>query len=224
MNKGIIYIMTTALDGIIKIGKTATSNFQERMRYLETNGYFNINCLKRFYAIEVDDYEAKEKLLHDVFSNERVGKSELFVVEKSLISELLSSFDGKQIYPQKKKEETFQEASEQREAKTLPDATFYLSHEVKNFGKTSGTMTIKDGVLTVLKGAKCAPITHPNFLTREISDIRDSLIISNELTADCNVSSPSAASFLIVGKSTNGWTEWKDKSGKLLDDYRKHNS
>lgn len=36
--KGIIYIMTTAVSGLIKIGKTGANNYQERMRNLEANG------------------------------------------------------------------------------------------------------------------------------------------------------------------------------------------
>lgn len=33
--------------------------------------------------------------------------------------------------------------------------------------------------------------------------------------------SPSAAAILVLGRSTNGWTEWKTYEGKLLSDYRK---
>jgi hypothetical protein len=37
MSKGIIYIMTTAVSGLIKIGQTGTETYQERMRNLEAN-------------------------------------------------------------------------------------------------------------------------------------------------------------------------------------------
>lgn len=34
--------------------------------------------------------------------------------------------------------------------------------------------------------------------------------------------SPSSASCFVLGGSTNGWVEWKDKDGKSLDEiYRK---
>lgn len=49
--KGIIYIMTTTVSGLIKIGKTGVNNFQERMRFLEANGYYNISGLKRFLLL-----------------------------------------------------------------------------------------------------------------------------------------------------------------------------
>lgn len=35
MAKGIIYIMETVVPGIIKIGKTRTDQFENRMNYLE---------------------------------------------------------------------------------------------------------------------------------------------------------------------------------------------
>ena len=55
MSKGIIYVMTTAVSGLIKIGKTQTKQYPERMRFLEANGYYNVVGLKRLFAIEVAD-------------------------------------------------------------------------------------------------------------------------------------------------------------------------
>lgn len=60
MSKGIIYIMTTAVSGLVKIGKTGTNNYPERMRFLEANGYYNVAGLKRLLAIELEDYDDKE--------------------------------------------------------------------------------------------------------------------------------------------------------------------
>jgi len=99
MKKGIIYVMTTAVSGLIKIGQTGTTNFKERMRFLEANGYYNVVGLKKFFAIELDDYIEKENLLHDIFNKHRVGESELFALDQELIRQLLLSFEGKIIYP-----------------------------------------------------------------------------------------------------------------------------
>ncbi|MEF9933630.1 MAG: DUF4357 domain-containing protein, partial [Cetobacterium sp.] len=33
-------------------------------------------------------------------------------------------------------------------------------------------------------------------------------------------SSPSAAARIVLGRSANGWTEWKTFDGKLLDEFR----
>lgn len=113
--KGIIYIMTTAVSGLIKIGQTGTNNYQERMRNLEANGYYNVVGLKRFFAIEVEDYAEKENLLHDIFNKHRVGESELFALDYDLVRQLLLSFDGKIMYPKDvDKEKEFDEVSTAR--------------------------------------------------------------------------------------------------------------
>lgn len=52
MSKGIIYIMTTAVPGLIKIGKTGSQSFEERMSGLERHGYRNIAI--RSVAMERD--------------------------------------------------------------------------------------------------------------------------------------------------------------------------
>lgn len=92
--------MTTAVSGLIKIGQTGTNNYQERMRNLEANGYYNVAGLKRFFAIELEDYAEKEALLHDIFNKHQVGESELFALDQELIRQLLLSFKGKVIYPE----------------------------------------------------------------------------------------------------------------------------
>lgn len=59
MSKGIIYVMSTVVPGLIKIGKTGLNNFQARMYILERNGYSNVVGMKREFAIEVEDYDEK---------------------------------------------------------------------------------------------------------------------------------------------------------------------
>ncbi|MBR6505917.1 GIY-YIG nuclease family protein [Candidatus Saccharibacteria bacterium] len=99
MNRGIVYVMTTAVSGLIKIGRAGTDNFLERMRFLEANGYYNVSGLKKFFAIELDDYEDKEKLIHEIFNKHQVGESELFALDKDLVKQLLLSFSGKVVFP-----------------------------------------------------------------------------------------------------------------------------
>ena len=67
MARGIIYMMTSVVPGLIKIGKTGKENFESRMYNLERNGYSNVTGLKRAFAIEVDDFDEKERLLDDIF-------------------------------------------------------------------------------------------------------------------------------------------------------------
>lgn len=113
--KGIIYTMTTAVSGLIKIGQTGSNSYHERMRNLEANGYYNVAGLKRFFAIELEDYVEKEILLHDIFNKHRVGESELFALDQELIRQLLLSFKGKVIYPENiDQEKEFDEVSKVR--------------------------------------------------------------------------------------------------------------
>ncbi len=115
MKNGIIYIMTTAVSGLIKIGQSGNVNYQERMRFLEANGYYNVSGLKRFFAIELEDYIEKERLLHEIFSKQQIGDSELFALDYDLVRQLLLSFEGKVIYPKDIKQETeFDEVAKAR--------------------------------------------------------------------------------------------------------------
>ena len=118
--KGIIYLMTTAVSGLIKIGKTGTENYRERMRNLEANGYYNVSGLKRIFAIEVEDYSDKENLLLEIFAKHRVGESELFALDFEIVQQLLLSFDGIVIFPEQiNKEKIFDEVSLKRKQNRL---------------------------------------------------------------------------------------------------------
>ena len=61
MAKGIVYVMTTAVNGIIKIGRTEINQFKNRMKYLEDNGYRNRVGLKCYCAFELPNFDEKEK-------------------------------------------------------------------------------------------------------------------------------------------------------------------
>ena len=155
MAKGIIYLMSTLVDGLIKIGKT--DNFENRMRLLENNGYRNITGLKREFAIEVEDYDEKEKLLHSIFSKSRLGDTELFSVDIDLAKQLLSAFDGKIIYPQETRQEIFSNATDAVEEKEeamlarnrhhFKDIVFFSSLTGKEYKGT----TSDDGVLAIIE-------------------------------------------------------------------------
>ena len=67
MARGIIYVMSTVVPGLVKIGKTGLENFESRMYTLERNGYFNVVGLTRRFAIAVDDCDEKEILLDEIF-------------------------------------------------------------------------------------------------------------------------------------------------------------
>lgn len=218
---GIIYIMSTVVPGLIKIGKTGIDNFERRMYNLERHGYNNIVGLKREFAIELDDYDEKEKLLDDIFSKSRVLNSELFALDLDLVIQLLSSFEGRQVYPvDRTKETTFDEATKARAVKVdwekVPDGYYYLNETRKGFGVVTATMKVEDGMFTVLKGSICAPTK-----SEWMPDARKSALIENDtLLEDVSCNSPSTAGWVVLGNANNGWTVWKNESGDSIDIYR----
>ena len=218
---GIIYIMSTVVPGLIKIGKTGIDNFERRMYNLERHGYNNVVGLKREFAIELDDYDEKEKLLDDIFSKSRVLNSELFALDLDLVIQLLSSFEGRQVYPvDRTKETTFDEATKARAVKVdwekVPDGYYYLNETRKGFGVVTATMKVEDGMFSVLKGSICAPTK-----SEWMPDARKSALIENDtLLEDVSCNSPSTAGWVVLGNANNGWTVWKNESGDSIDIYR----
>ena len=221
MAKGIIYVMTTVVPGLIKIGKTGTANFEKRMYNLEKNGYSNVVGLKRYFAIEVEDYDEKEMLLDDIFSKSRLENTELFALDVNLVVQLLSSFEGVQVYPKEiSKEETFDNAAGKRDIALLPDGTYFLNRKVKRWDnkQVTGEMRVKDGTLTLLKGSIVCPVRGVGSFA---DSLRKSLQVKDDvLQKDVEVSSPSAAAAILLYGNANGWSNWKTKDGKPIDIYR----
>lgn len=223
MAKGILYCMTTVVPGLVKIGKCGEDQFNSRMYSLEHNGYSNVTGLKRHFAIEVDDYDEKETLLDDIFSKSRVSNTELFALDIDLVVQLLSSFDGKQVYPNPKnesKEEVFKKATRERAVKVnwkkIPNGTYHLSEDRKDFGMIEATMRVEDGLFIVEKGSICAPVKGG-----WIPEARKNAIIENNiLQEDIECNSPSTAGWIPLGASNNGWTSWKNDDEEPIDIYR----
>ena len=125
MDKGILYVMSTFVTGLVKVGKTGLGSYEQRMYNLEHNGYCNVTGLKRIFAIEVDEYSKKENLFKSLFQKSRVADTELYSLDLEQVVQLLSSFEGKQIYPKdKSKEQVFDKANK-----------IEIEHESINKGK-----------------------------------------------------------------------------------------
>ena len=72
--------------------------------------------------------------------------------------------------------------------------------------------------------AKPVTIEKYNVQRKELLDNGNIILIDNKyiLKTTLTFNSPSGASDFVIGGSTNGWIEWKDKDGKTLDElYRK---
>lgn len=224
MAKGIIYVMSTVVPGLIKIGKTGIDNFETRMYSLEHNGYFNVVGLKREFAIEVEDYDEKEELLDDIFSKSRVPNSELFALDLDLVIQLLSSFEGVQVYPEKiSKEDIFDEATAERDLRRedcsqIPNGTYYLMEKSNSYGVVKASMRVQEGSFIVQEGSNCLPLRQPN---KWAPAVRKNAPIKNGiLQADVTCQSPSTAGWIVLGYAKNGWKIWKDIGGNPIDIYR----
>ena len=232
MAEGVIYCMSSSIPGVVKIGMTQTSLYNQRMKKLEDDGYKNMTGFRREFAIEVKDYEKKEKLIHEIFSKSRIGDTECFAVSLKLVKELLASLDGTQIFPRSDiKEKVFNHNIKTRKSfnnkemlsnkelyEDIPDGRYYLERKVKNFGQVKGIMKVSNGMFIVLRGSICAPYR----ANRDKPDVvKKAIIESNILKNDVECTSPSFAGFVVVGQQVNGWTEWKCEDGRPLDVYRK---
>lgn len=229
MAKGIIYIMTTVVPGLIKIGKTGINNFDQRMYNLEHNGYSNVTGLKRHFAIEVEDYDEKEALLHTIFAKSRVADTELFAVDVNVCTQLLSSFDGNIIYPKNEtKDEVFDIATDNSKSKLIPNGIYTFRKKKKSDNKMVDVKArINNGRWTLLEGSVIG-MNEDVGVSQRAKQVRVGLPIDDKgrLLEDYELGdcSPSFAGSLVMNASNNGWTDWKNETGDPVDIYRKNNN
>ncbi len=227
-NEGIIYVMTSVVEGLIKIGKCETNKFKDRMRDLEKNGYHNITGLNRFFAIRVNDYGDKEKMLHKIFDKSRVPESELFALDENLVIQLLSSFDGEVIFPFKgEKDKIFEDATEEiAEEDSVPDGTYFFKKKKKSdsYKTVSATAIVKKGHWTIKKGSVLG-VSEDKGVSQKARDARLKMRLDahGKLLEDYELGKclPSRAGVVVMNGSIDGWVDWKDQHQNPIDVYRK---
>ena len=227
MNKGIIYVMTTAVPGLIKIGRTGSSNFEQRMYDLEHDGYRNVTALKRAFAIEVDEYAEKETMLHRIFEKSRVSDTELFALDVNLAIQLLSSFDGDVVFPKtESKAQIFGDATDGSDGRLIPPGKYLLKKKKASDGKTVTATAVVAGGSWVLKRGSVLGVTEDKGVSVKARAARAALpmdgngILLDDF--DLGACSPSFAGVVVMNQSVNGWTDWKNEAGQPVDIYRKN--
>lgn len=227
--KGIIYVMSTAVEGLIKIGKTMKRQFEERMRYLEKHGYRNVTGLKRQFAIEVKEYSEKEKLLHSIFQKSQIGNTELFAIDTDTAVNLLSSFEGNVIFSTYgDKENTFNNTAENIATKLIPNGIYYFKKQKKSDNIiVEATAKIENGIWYILKGSILGKtedkgVSAKARIMRENMKLDDTGVLLED--TELGKCTPSFAGTLIMNGSINGWTDWYDKNGNKLDIHRQKDS
>ena len=229
--------MSTVVPGLIKIGQTMTTNFENRMRNLEHNGYSNVTGLKRVFAIEVDDYIEKESLLHTIFEKSRVGDTELFSLDLNIAKQLLSSFEGTVIYPKEEtkahifedaveeERNTLEEKKEVENKGVVPDGSYYIRMEKISDGykNIKATAIVENGKWKI-KAGSIMGIVEDKGVTKKAKDIRQKAKIDKNgkllEDVDLGVCTPSHAGVVVLNASVNGWTAWCDMNGHQIDIYR----
>ena len=224
-NTGIIYIMTTAVPGLIKIGKSKSTKFEQRMYILEHNGYCNVTALKRSFAIEVSAYDEKEIMLHTIFEKSRVSDTELFALDVNIATQLLSSFDGKVIFPKTEtKDGIFDNAAENSQGKLIPNGIYKFQKKKASDNKTvHATASVTNGRWTLQKGSVLG-IAEDAGVSQKAKALRAVLPIDStgKLLEDVELGecSPSHAGAVVMNQSNNGWEDWKNTDGSPVDIYR----
>ena len=78
--------------------------------------------------------------MHEIFSKSRVPNTELFALDIDLVIQLLSSFKGRQVYPElETKEEVYNKSKNEFKSKQyvnlIPDGTYTLNRSIRGYGK-----------------------------------------------------------------------------------------
>ncbi len=218
--------MTSVVPGLIKIGKTGSSNFEQRMYNLEHDGYRNVTGLKRAFAIEVDDYDDKEAMLHTIFEKSRVSDTELFALDVNIATQLLASFDGTVVFPKtESKSDIFDTATDNGKGKLIPNGTYTFDRKKQSDNKNiHATAVINNGRWTLLKGSILG-IAEDVGVSQKAKAVRASLPLdkNGKLLEDVELGecSPSHAGTVVMNQSNNGWADWKNEKGQPVDIYRK---
>ena len=208
--KGVLYVMTTVVPGLVKIGKTNTSNFEERMYKLESDGYKNITGLKRLFAIEVEDYDQKEKMLHTIFSKSNIEGTELFAVDKNLVVQFLSSFEGRIIYPpEKSREDIFNEASREECTYQRLVREGFIEEKISNLDYPK-KKPFRFSIVDIGIGEELAYIDDPSIVVTVVSD--------NEVSYNGEIYSLSTLAEKLKGlKAVQGSLYFTYKGERLTD-------
>lgn len=212
-----------SLPGLIKIGKTETKQFESRMRALEKDGYRH-EMLQREFAIEVEDFDTKEKLLHTIYSTSRVGDSELFATDCKAAVELLQSFEGVQIFPTATQvKPTKREIKKSTMTSSSPNHVIcHMVRKIKAWNNKSpdAKMEIRNGKYIVLAGSEICPVAQVGIQKETQQRYATASIKNNILQKEEAFDSPSGAGNFVCNCAINGWVAWKLENGDSLQTIR----
>lgn len=229
--QGYVYILTndSFREDWVKIGKSSRP-VDVRSKELDNTAVplpFDI-----YATIKTEKYNEVEKMVHrqiDRLTDLRIRKNREFFnikpeVALDILMDIYLAIDDAviQVYEANKVVKTIKHEQ--------PAPQYELFYTKNNRGANAcGYWDTEKEEFTVMKGSTIATEVVNSFRPYRLSERRR---IINEhsqmvdgaitLTDDITFPSPSMASIQILGRPSNGWTEWKNKEGKTLDEvYRK---
>lgn len=104
------------------------------------------------------------------------------------------------------------------------DRVIYYTSSAKTDYDAKG-MVVPDGFV-VLKGSRISNSTSNSFKNKGYSKLRENLIANGVIvdrifTRDYHFDSYPASSGVVRGQVSRGWTDWRTKDGKTLDEIMK---
>ncbi|MFR6424634.1 MAG: DUF4357 domain-containing protein [Oscillospiraceae bacterium] len=153
---------------------------------------------------------------------DRLQNSELFALDIDMAIQLLSSFDGRQVYPKMRPKNRHLRrlqkiANSTDDIALIPNGVYYMDLQKTGFGRVTAKMKVEDGLFTVLKGSVCCP-TNASWVP---AARKGAIIKNNVLMEDVECSSPSTAAWIPTGSRNSGWYIWKTETGKPIDIFQK---
>jgi hypothetical protein len=112
---------------------------------------------------------------------------------------------------------------EKRKAKSNIELFYCQGKDASAVGELTddGFLVYKDGKVTIAttKGMnKWIGVLRKRLLEEEILKKQNDVYVFQQ---DYIFNSPSAAAAVVLGRSANGWTSWRDKNGKTLDELKR---
>ena len=233
---GYIYILTNpAFPKMVKIGYAA--DVRERMRSLYSSGVPDPYHCYAWYKVrhKLED-KTVHKLIDSLDPNLRHSSNREFYdmgYERayeilSAVAKISGNDDCLVVNPFDDDYFKQEECSIQNNAglkcnrKEVPDGTYYFSKVKKSDGKKriAATADVKDGVWTLRKSSSVG-ITEDKGMSELARKMRSKMLLDkNMLLEDLCLGkcTPSFAGSVVLNQSVNGWSDWKDKNGKTLDE------
>lgn len=169
-----------------------------------------------YYSVQKAKDAARYKLENSVEPNRPY-------VTESMEAEMLDCFDTAKVLLSTLGFPLFDSVSREVVVQVLSDIFILGARDIKAEGN------LIDEGFVVFKGSQAKVVTAPS-CHKYVIDLRELLLESKVIAIENGIykfkedyifSSPSTAGSVLLGRSTNGWTKWRNTEGKTLDEVKR---